>query len=296
MLLFTHELKLLLDALETAGISVIVLKGPSLAHLFYPEPAHRLFFDLDFLVRREDVSAAQAVLAREGYTEPGDEHFQRAASAFPADAVETHLENKRKRIAADLHWGLLPPWFPARVPHGFRERAQHACMDGRAVQTLGREDYVLYLCLHGAKHAWSGPGWLVDLCHVLQASLDLDYDALLKTARQNNAEGMLWFGLLTANQLAEGGIPALARAVANAAAKAPQRVILLTRQPNGEYLAWKLSDSRRAAARGLARLTVMPNAADWTSLRIPWRGFFFLYYPWRLLRLGRKYLTPRRAG
>jgi hypothetical protein len=45
-----------------------------------------------------------------------------------------------------------------------------------------------------------------------------------------------------------------------------------------------------------ARLAVTPTEADWESLRLP-VFLYYLYYPWRMLRLGRKHLlSSGRTG
>ena len=52
----------LCDALRDAGVDHLVLKGPALAHGYYPDPAHRPFTDVDLLVRGEDLDAVLALL------------------------------------------------------------------------------------------------------------------------------------------------------------------------------------------------------------------------------------------
>ncbi|HEY3724977.1 MAG TPA: nucleotidyltransferase family protein, partial [Acidimicrobiia bacterium] len=47
---------------ETAGIMYRVLKGPAVAHLDYPDPAHRAFGDVDVLVASSAYDDAMAVL------------------------------------------------------------------------------------------------------------------------------------------------------------------------------------------------------------------------------------------
>ena len=59
--------RLLLDAtaaLDAAGLEHRVLKGAALAHLAYPDPAWRVFGDLDLLVPGPDLTMAVGVLER----------------------------------------------------------------------------------------------------------------------------------------------------------------------------------------------------------------------------------------
>ena len=58
-----HQVKLLTELLplfDAAGIEVMVLKGPVLARRFYDSLGQRQTFDLDLLIRPEDVDAAHA--------------------------------------------------------------------------------------------------------------------------------------------------------------------------------------------------------------------------------------------
>jgi hypothetical protein len=55
------------DALSSAGIDMLVLKGPALAHSIYPCPELRPFGDLDLLVAPNDIGRAESVLGAAGY-------------------------------------------------------------------------------------------------------------------------------------------------------------------------------------------------------------------------------------
>jgi hypothetical protein len=57
----------LAGAFEGAGVELVALKGPVLAHLAYPDPTWRSYGDLDLLVRTEAWPAACEVLEAEGY-------------------------------------------------------------------------------------------------------------------------------------------------------------------------------------------------------------------------------------
>jgi len=57
----------LLDAFNTAGIRVLVLKGPALARSMYPDPAMRPSDDIDLLVRPEEFIKARDILCEIGY-------------------------------------------------------------------------------------------------------------------------------------------------------------------------------------------------------------------------------------
>lgn len=62
-----REAARLSQALETAGISCLILKGVGLALTVYPDPALRSFADIDLLVSPDDYDAAGEIARRCGY-------------------------------------------------------------------------------------------------------------------------------------------------------------------------------------------------------------------------------------
>src|SRR5918992_5479714 len=63
VLALERHLVTLSEALEEAGVEMVLLKGSALAHTVYPDPSWRPFADLDFLVRGQDFQRAIQVLA-----------------------------------------------------------------------------------------------------------------------------------------------------------------------------------------------------------------------------------------
>jgi hypothetical protein len=60
-----HLLVRIADALDAAGIPSLVVKGPALAHRWYPDPSRRLFADLDLVVPSDRFLAAAELLRAE---------------------------------------------------------------------------------------------------------------------------------------------------------------------------------------------------------------------------------------
>ena len=65
--LFADELLRISTQLDAAGITVLHYKGPVSADLLYGDRYRRTYFDLDFLVRREDLRAVSRLLHDAGY-------------------------------------------------------------------------------------------------------------------------------------------------------------------------------------------------------------------------------------
>lgn len=84
--------------LAAAGLPAVVLKGPTIAHRYYPDPAWRPFRDVDILVRARDWTRACAVVGSLGYRRcrpeprPGfDVRFGKGALHRSAQQVELDL-------------------------------------------------------------------------------------------------------------------------------------------------------------------------------------------------------------
>ena len=90
----------LLDALATAGIPSMPLKGPALGRALYGEPGRRPSADIDLLVRAEDLSGAVVVAEGLGYrdTEP-----YRPGERLPL--LHRRLVHQRPGLPVlELHW------------------------------------------------------------------------------------------------------------------------------------------------------------------------------------------------
>lgn len=148
-----HERTLLVvtEALESAGVDPVVLKGPAFAHTFYPDPSQRPFGDLDLLVRTRDWRRACAVLAELGYEraqpeprEGFDERFGKAA---------TH--RNRRGVAVDLHRTLVVGPFGQWIrPDELFDHLVPLELAGRGFRRLDAPTSFVHACLHASLGQW----------------------------------------------------------------------------------------------------------------------------------------------
>jgi len=149
------ELKVLTDALESAAIPFIPLKG-SVLRAYYPEPWMRTSCDIDLLVKESDLQVAIGYLTRElGYKKKyGNQHD---VSLYSESGVHLELhyllvEEGRAVKAPEL---LASVWDYADVREGYEY-----CQD------LSDPMFYLYHIAHTAKHleaSGSGVRQIVDL-------------------------------------------------------------------------------------------------------------------------------------
>ena len=90
------------------------------------------------------------------------------------------------------------------------------CMEQTKKVTIGREPVpamgidhtLLYLCCHGAKHAWYRLFWLCDVARLLhKARQTIDWTRLLATAVNLGIQRVLAQGIILSNLLLGGPVP-----------------------------------------------------------------------------------------
>ena len=189
----------IVDSFAAAGVPVIAIKGPALAIAAYGDVAMRVFGDLDFMVRLEDLPRAVAALERVGYSSP----------AYRADVIETGffpdvgLDFARPDSVVDLQWRLSPSYFPF-APAGEQvwNRTVEIEILGRRVRVLGPADSILFQACHGSKHGWMTLAQICDFARVLAAATTVSWSDLLDDAQRAGSLRMLLLGVELA-QLAQ---------------------------------------------------------------------------------------------
>ncbi len=184
------ELYQVLQALQTADIPVIVLKGAYLAHHIYLNPALRWMVDIDLLVPEDKLVAAQTCLGSLGYTPEEETDVDTVRESFH------HLPCLMKpgAITIEIHWHivsltrhdnqLIPLPFPAGE---LWERAQPIEIAKTTALALSKEDLLLHLCLHAALHHnfEIGIHSLCDLDLLIRHHIDsLDWDVIVSQAHR----------------------------------------------------------------------------------------------------------------
>jgi hypothetical protein len=154
---WTGELKGLLASFAKVGIAMIPLKGPMLAERLYGGVQYRMCRDLDLLVHRGDVAAAEALLVELGFDangRPNDFHhgWRRAATL-----VELHFD-----VAAvmDLDFAIEGAW----------QRVEWGSFAGVPALQFAEADELLFLCLHGLRHSYERLNLVLDVALALEHS------------------------------------------------------------------------------------------------------------------------------
>ncbi|MFL5542422.1 MAG: nucleotidyltransferase family protein [Longimicrobiaceae bacterium] len=292
-----------LDALAAAGVEALAYKGPALAMQAYGELGMRSFVDLDLLVRPDDVPAAIAALWVEGYLpglalSPAQERwFRRMDGDYP-------LVHRGTRLLLELHARVSSERFCMPIStDALIGRSATVPLGGGRVRTLGDDDLLLVLAVHGAKHRWKRLEWVAALAELLRAGRG-DVGAALRLASGVHARRTLLLGLALARRLLDAPLAEeVVREIeddaglAALAAEAEGRMFGEEAQ-DGEDTAANLRFNLRARdgavdrARYAARWLFAPTPEDWRWAHLP-DALFPLY---RVLRPVRLLLRHGRGG
>jgi Uncharacterised nucleotidyltransferase len=287
------ELLRLCHLLTEHGITALALKGPALAASAYGDITLRQFLDLDILVRERDLHTALAVLQADGFRPIL--RLKGSPRAIPGGSRLT-LVRDPSTFAIDLHWRLSPSYFPL-TPEGEElwSRATEINLGAGSVLTLGCEDTLLHLCVHGARHGWQS---LSGICDVAAAArrADCDWKALTSRAEALGSLCALLLGSLLAHDLLDADIPATIVKAARHEPSVRRAGLVFCR-----YLHNLRSDSPGLLQRWLIPMSMitppascftyllarafLPAAADWEFVSLP-RPLFPLYYALRPVRLA----------
>jgi hypothetical protein len=194
----------LAEAFEDAGVGMLVLKGPAVAHTMYPDPSWRAFGDLDLLVPTSAWRRALEVLAGLGFERrlpeprPGfDERFGKAAVHTNGDGVDI-----------DLHRTLvLGPFGLWIKPDELARRSIPFPLGGRILRRLDDTSMLLHACMH-ASLGWRPP-LLWTLRDVAQVAWSgrVDWDELGDLARRWRLRAVLRHALEAASESLEVSLP-----------------------------------------------------------------------------------------
>jgi len=136
--LLEHQLREVVSHLRDNGIEPILAKGWALGRL-YPEPGLRPYGDLDLLVFPHQEKRAREVLSSPG---------------APMAPVELHT-----------HFPMLAD----RCLDRLFEHSRLVSLEGVTIRTLGAEDQLRLVTLHGLNHGLCRPLWLCDVAAALES-------------------------------------------------------------------------------------------------------------------------------
>lgn len=177
------ELRRLLSTMAAAGVRPTVLKGLALSQRAFGRLGLRTNRDIDLIVRHDQFAIAVSAVVAAGYrcVEPVDAGTQ-AIEQWITRYKDVALMHEQDGYIVELHvrlfdnHELLPPPYPTEPIVLF---------DQVTTVALCEQFDLLYLCQHGAQHAWSRLKWLADVNALFARMPEHELQAFWRQARRS---------------------------------------------------------------------------------------------------------------
>ncbi|VEF49082.1 Uncharacterised protein [Bacillus freudenreichii] len=284
------------------NIRFLLLKGPTLAQELYGDISLRTCGDLDILVPIEDLEKVENLILAQGYEKDG--YIQTLLNDWKWRHHHFTYYHKSDGTKIEIHWRLNPS--PSIEP-SFDElwkRKRESSLVGSTTYVLGKEDQILALVTHGARHAWSRLRWLMDIHQLL--NMDQEWGTVINHLRKYQCDTLGGQSFILSNQLFKTSVPneilstinKKSQGLAQKAVFYMERMVNLHTDPVPADIAnyhkgylFSLMSRRQKAIYALSILH--PFYTDVETLPLP-KNMHFMYFPLRpFLWIWRK--TRRHA-
>ena len=203
-LIMSRALVRIADALDTADISWLVMKGPALASLLYEHPGDRSYNDLDLLIDRSHLPHAVELLEGLGFSHSTHDW----ALAQKMGAGEFVMSDAA--VSLDVHWHVLYSDLDRRPyaiePRDLLARARRMDISGHQVPVLDPVDTLLTLTFHASRSDGHRLVWMKDIERAI-ANDQPDLDELVRRAHTFACAPPVGLALSRAHSLVGAEVP-----------------------------------------------------------------------------------------
>lgn len=211
-ILWLNEFGEILRCLSQVGVSVIVLKGATLAETVYPSIALRPFRDIDFLIKAEDLFKVEKVLINLSFIK--DEKIPDFADAQEfMDYTYCFTQNVFKKqeplpMYLEIHCNPIHLGISQDRLSQLWERAMEIKIRGVSTFSLHPEDMLLHLCHHLYRHSYSCLMWFSDISFLLDFYEEkINWNSLIQQVKGSEASIACYYGLFFAKGLLDCKVP-----------------------------------------------------------------------------------------
>ena len=204
-MLMTSELLKIMKFLEEHNINAISFKGPLLSQLAYKDIAVRQYSDLDILVDEEHIFTTTKLLTEKGYTHTHSVKLLKNKTFLEVSNDFSLFTTSNIHI--ELHWKLFREKIGLHQTFSdYFKTKTSVSIHGKKINSLSIELLLVYLCLHGSKHAWERIEWINDIAMLTQNN-KIRWESVLDIAKTMDVEIALYLGLNLANDLCKIDMP-----------------------------------------------------------------------------------------
>jgi hypothetical protein len=167
----TRELSAISSLFQEQDVNFIVLKGPFLSKQLYGDFTSRQFSDLDIVVDITKFDMAVDLILSMGYY--GNLFYRRMNPPqyryYFKYFSDLSFKHPSTDIVVELHWKI---WNEGIIGQGLAQHIQNNIqtlnLGNLPIKGLYLPDHLLYLTIHGYKHAWHRLSWLWDVANAFQ--------------------------------------------------------------------------------------------------------------------------------
>jgi hypothetical protein len=303
-LVLTAELQRLLHAFDGAGVRALPYKGPALSALAYGSVTARSYTDLDLVVEPDALPAVEQAMIAAGYQRVGSD-----ADRARSRGHRWHHQYRREdnRAFVEIHWAFTyRSWGFARDLGPLMARGETVTVAGEDVATFAREDLVILLAVHGAKHFWERLLWVVDIARLAEPQVGVDWSRVVGEATRTGTRRMVLIALALARDLFGAPVPPAAVAAARAdatadrlAARVRDRLLLGDTPRLTGVDASRFYIAMRERRREKLPYLLFPNDEDLSTVDLPpvLSPLYFAVRPFKLVtKYGRRLRSGEDAG
>ena len=170
MLHFSAEMEYVSQLFTQYQIPLLFLKGPTLGYDLYGDISLRTSGDLDILVPMDKLLDTEEMLCKAGYEK--NDYIKTMLNDWKWRHHHVTYIHPDKKIKLEVHWRLNPG--PAKEPtfYDLWKRKCRSNLTHAVIYTLGKEDLLLFLMTHGARHGWSRLRWLLDIHQLMNKEIN----------------------------------------------------------------------------------------------------------------------------
>ena len=203
--LFENELGRIRSAAEAKGAPFMVLKGPVLGALVYEDVSLRSFTDIDLVIRPEHRRRVREILTGLGYQfmrrKDQEEDYYLREVRGPGGQINRLWVDVHHRM--DINMRLRG----RRYDLGEIWRNSVAWMS-EYCRRPGWEDFLCHLATHASLDFYPRFILVCDIDRLVRRCKDLDWDRLLRKAREYRCRIDVWLALWLASSLLDTPVPA----------------------------------------------------------------------------------------
>jgi len=188
-MLMSTELLKITKLFNTLDIKNISFKGPTLSQLAYKDINLRQYSDLDILIDEDNIYNIVELLLQNGYTSSSPITLLNNKTFCQLDN-DFSIFTSKTNILIELHWRLFRKKIGKhKTFQEYHDNKTMVQISNAKIATLSLENLLVYLCIHGSKHAWERLEWVKDIDALISKEYaNINWDITLAIAKEMDSQ------------------------------------------------------------------------------------------------------------